>query len=503
MKKKWYEILDSTRFAITILLIGYLFIGIGNIQAENEVIKKILLIFSSTGSLIKDLFPLGLTLNYIGKNKKDVIPFMGALLCYFLMNVITMVIGNSNYASEFYCSILGITTSTGLKPLNLGVFGSVIIILLVNAAYDLSRKRYNYGFLTFIDNDAWFLITAFLFTTIASIAVSFGYVYLVSITSRLMDFISANSTNPTVLFIYGTCEKLGEMFQLENIFKNNFLFGALGGNWIDNAQTVYNGDINIWTAQLTADSLSVGTGKYTSASYIINLFAAPSLIIGYYLNITDKIDKSRMLGMLLMGIACSVLTASPLPIEIVIFLTSPMLYFLHILLSGFIYMSCGILGIYIGVMSNVANQSTLCIGTIFEFIHYYSVVNLHQTMLKALIMGIIVFILYQLLVFVYYHILAQDFLDSETGKIEVSRFIELLGGINNIKKITSSSVAITVVLNDRDKLDVNGLLADRAYKVTERYYGFIIEYGAGSSSICRKVRKAMQDYQTCLQYSKK
>lgn len=503
MKKKWYEILDSIRFAVTILLIGFLFMGIGNIPTQNETIQKVLLIFSSCGSLIKDLFPLGLTLNYIGTNKKDVIPFIGSALCYILLNVITMILSSPSYPSEFYRSLLGITTSNSLRPINLGIIASVVIIIIVNFSYDISRKRYNYGFLTFIDNDAWFLILALFLSSVAAIALSYGYIYFVNLTTKLMEFISQNNSNPTVLFIYGISEKLGEMLQVENIFKNNFLFGSLGGNWIDSNQTVYNGDINIWTAQLAAESLTVGTGKYTTATYIINLFAAPSLIIGYYLNITDKIDRSRMMGILLMGICCSVLTGSPLPIEIVIFLTSPLLYFIHVIFSGFIYMSCSILGIYIGTISNNIAHNILCIGTISEFIHYYSVVNLHQTILKALILGVIVFIIYQLVVFIYYHLLAQDFLDEQVGKIEVRQFIELLGGIDNIKKITSSSVAITVVLFDRDKINVEGLLSGRAYKVTERYYGFIIEYGAGSSSLCRKIRKRMQDYQDCLQYSMK
>lgn len=502
MKKKWYEILDSIRFAITVLLIGYLFIGIGNIQSKNEIIQKILLIFSTSGLLLKNLFPLVLTLNYVGSNKKDVIPFIGAFMCYILMNIITMILSKTTFSSEFYRNILGLAISDNMRPLNLGIVGSVAVIFTVDIAYDISRKRYNYGFLTFLDNDAWFFIVALIFTSLVSVGINYSYIYFVNVVNKLMEFISLNSTNPTALFIYGIFQRIGEMLHVDNIFKNNFLFGNLGGSWIDGKQVVYNGDINIWTAQMLSDSISAGTGKYTAGAYIINLFAAPSLIIGYYLNITDKIDRSRMLGMLLLGIMASVLTASPLPIEIVVFLTSPLLYAIHLILCGSIYMICSLLNICIGVMLSTS-QATVTVGNIFEFIHYYSIVNLHPVLVKALIVGIVTFIIYQVVVFVYYHLLAQDFLDSEQGKIELKQFIDNLGGLTNIKKITSSSVAITVVLYDRDKLNVDGLLAGRAYKIIERYYGFIINYGSGSSTVCRKIRKEIKNYQDCLAYSKK
>ncbi len=502
MKKKWYEILDSVRFAITVLLLGYLFIGMGNVRSENEIVQKILLIFSTAGLLLKNLFPLILTLNYVGNNKKDVIPFIGAFMCYALLNIVTMILSRSNYPAEFYQDILGLAINDNLRPLNIGIIGSILVIIVVDKTYAWSRKRYNYGFLTFIDNDAWFFITAIIFTAFVGVAVSYSYIYFVNVVNKLMQFISLNSNNPVAMFIYGFCDRIGQMLHVDNIFKDNFLFGNLGGSWTDGKQVVYTGDVNIWTAQILSDSLTAGVGRYTTGTYIINLFAVPSLIIGYYLNITDKIDRSRMFGMLFLGICASELTGSSLPIEIVILLTSPLLYIIHLLFCGAIFMACSIADIYIGVMLTTS-KSTILLGNIFEFVHYYNVVNLHAMLVKALVMGIIVFALYQLMVFTYYHILAQDFLDTQQGKIELKQFIADLGGLTNIKKITSSSIAITVVLYDRDKLNVDDLLNGRAYKVTERYYGFIINYGSGSSTICRKIRKELNDYQDCLAYSKK
>ena len=78
-----------------------------------------------------------------------------------------------------------------------------------------------------------------------------------------------------------------------------------------------------------------------------------------------------------------------------------------------------------------------------------------------------------------------------------------LGGLSNIKKITSSSRWITVVLDDKNKFDGDKLLKDQAYKIVERYYGFIIFLGPSSPKICREIRKQMKDLNYCLKYRKK
>jgi phosphotransferase system IIB component len=104
------------------------------------------------------------------------------------------------------------------------------------------------------------------------------------------------------------------------------------------------------------------------------------------------------------------------------------------------------------------------------------------------------------LVFIFYRVLAHHFLEREKQIIEVKQYIENLGGISNIKKITSSATSIIVVLYDKEKINVQNIIDGRAYKIIERYYGYIINYGPASTALCRKIRKEIKNYQDCLEY---
>ena len=88
MKKKWYEIIDSVSFSLIVLLFSYFFIAIGSIESANEIVSKSLLILLRIGIYLKKAFPLFLALNYIGSNKKDIIPFIG----YFLLKLFPLII---------------------------------------------------------------------------------------------------------------------------------------------------------------------------------------------------------------------------------------------------------------------------------------------------------------------------------------------------------------------------------------------------------------------------
>ncbi|MGN1398562.1 MAG: hypothetical protein ACI4WG_00970, partial [Erysipelotrichaceae bacterium] len=92
--------------------------------------------------------------------------------------------------------------------------------------------------------------------------------------------------------------------------------------------------------------------------------------------------------------------------------------------------------------------------------------------------------------------------DKEEKKKDLYSIVSALGGLNNIKKITSSARWITVVLDDKTKLDSKSLLEDRPYRIIERYYGFVIFCGPASSEICRKIRKQQKDLQVCYKFRK-
>ena len=144
MKKKWYEIIDSVSFSLIVLLFSYLFIAIGSIESANEFVSKSLLILLRIGIYLKKAFPLFLALNYIGSNKKDIIPFIGTIICYILLNIITMVLSSTMYDPSFYKDVFGLALDEKRMPLNLGLFGSILIIIIINFSYNTILLKINF-----------------------------------------------------------------------------------------------------------------------------------------------------------------------------------------------------------------------------------------------------------------------------------------------------------------------------------------------------------------------
>ncbi|MGI6607744.1 MAG: hypothetical protein ACOX1F_02015 [Erysipelotrichaceae bacterium] len=503
----WYRIIESIKFSLGMLFIGFILMRIGSINTNGEIISLVISMCGYSGKLIVDLFPFILAINYVGKTYNDVIVVIATIISYTLLNVVTMFYAKTSFDSNYYKAILGLSYETisaannpiTKYPLNLGIIASIIVIMIIKLAYKISRKRYNYGMFVFIDNDVWFLLITFVFTAVVGILLSHEYGHLVMILNNVMNWISTNNSNPAVMFVYGIIRQFLNALGMEEIITNKFLFGNLGGSWITPADVTILGDVNIWIEQYKINSVSIGTGRYISASYVVNIFAIPSLILAYYLNISDKIERSRALGLVIIGIIASLFGAATLPMELVLMLTAPVLLGIHIIICGLLYLACGLTNTYLGCGA-FGNPKYLATGNIYELIKYSSDADLLPNIYRLLIIGAIVFVVYQLAVFIFYKVLAFYFLEKEKQTIEVRQYIENLGGISNIKKITSSATALIVVLYDKHKINADNIIAGKAYKVVERYYGYIINYGPGSNALRRKISKEIENYKDCLEY---
>ena len=93
MKKHWYALLDSMKLPLAILLIGYLLMGLNVISVKNELISTALQTLEYIGYVMVDLFPLIVIISYFGRTYEDSAPVNGGIICYLILNVITMFAG--------------------------------------------------------------------------------------------------------------------------------------------------------------------------------------------------------------------------------------------------------------------------------------------------------------------------------------------------------------------------------------------------------------------------
>ncbi len=505
MKKTWYATYEGLETPLVIYFIGVILIGIGNaFTPTNETVELLVEALQSLGGLLKVLFPVFLVINVIGKRYDDSVPIIGGLVAYIVFNITTMFGAfDESLPSYFYDTFNSgtsfISTINDLLPLNFGIVSSFICISVTTVLYRRSRQRFNYGLLRFINNDAYFIVINILFTSIIAVILTLLYPYFASVTTTLLEFLSANSSNPACMFLYGIVERLLELLGMEEIIHETFWVGSLGGSWIDTATDItYIGDINVWTAQFTQRGVLSGVGKYTSAYYLINLIIVPAVMIGFYFQYSSRIERRRKLGLIVLGIIASITCGSLVPLEYLLLLISPALLFINVIISSTVY---GVMSyLQIGLGYNFTGEVAFATpGTIFKFIEVYPYLGSY-TLRCLIIMAVCYFIVCFYSVFFYYNHLALDFLDGKVKVRNRKEMIRALGGIDNIRLIDGSPLSFNVTLYDTDKIDKETILDLGASKVTESFFYVSVYYGPGSVSMANQIRKEIEEYRGCLKY---
>lgn len=497
MKKKWYSNLELFRFSLIVLLIGEFFIGISSLKTSSDLISTILQALSQCGVLFKKLFPLAFAINFIAVKHNNGIACFIAFVSYLVLEITTMFVADNTLPAYCFSSLFNIslTSQSGAlvtrMPLNLGLIGSIIIIIIVDNLYKITSKRYNYGFLTFLDNDSLLFIYACVATAAVGAVVSLLAPFVINLLDSTLKFVSTNSNNPACMAIYGLIDKSCELLQIGNVTKDNFWFGSLGGSYIDLENVTHYGDVNIWTAQIAANSVAETTGRFISARYILNIFIAPALVIGYYFNIKDKMDRKRITGLAVLAILVSLISGSTICIEYLLLFTAPALFFCHLALSSIIYMLVAVASLPLGYSFIKASQFATA-GNIIDFINYARLAAFNKTTMQMSLIGGIGFFLYILIIHIYYSVLAFDFLDNKNSNKHIDEIVRLCGSTSNIKMITSTATDLVVVPYDKSKINVDELLNTSIYRVKERYFGYYLQIGPSSHAIARRIKKLIK-----------
>jgi len=498
MKKAWYSRMEGLKGPLVMYFIGMILLGVGNsFTTTNEIIASVLEAMKYTGGLIKTLFPFFLVINVIGKSHEDSVPILGGVFSYIVLHLTTMYVAPQNLSSSYYSALGdGLLNIVGQEfnkaPINLGIVASILVIAMVTAIYKLSRQRFNYGLFTFIDNDSWFILMTIVASILCGVLLSWGFRYFVNAANAVMTFVSGNSTNPGALFVYGLMERVMEICGVDEIIHSSFWTGLFGGSWVDAAGTTYYGDVNIWTAQLAQGSVQLGVGKYITPYYIINMFVVPAFILALLLQYSNRIERNRIIGLAILAVLVSLMAGCLLPLEYLLLLTAPALLVCLILLTSALYLVMSMLEIYLGFSFSGALVFATP-GTALEFSRLSSYLG-QNTLRTFLIVGFVFLVISILLVFLYYHVLAFDFLDPTKRKMHKKEIIRALGGIKNIRIVDSSPNRISVAVMDTHKIKTAALMELGAYEVREAFFCHYIYFGPASIAIAREIKKEMKNF---------
>ncbi|MBQ5542794.1 MAG: hypothetical protein IIU06_06990 [Erysipelotrichales bacterium] len=508
--KKLYSLWDVYKYPLVLLFIAAGLKGFGNlcldplvtglIPGEYGWLNNIWSSFIYIGTFLERMFPIFFLVRYISRRFEDGFPVMTALVAYVLFNVVTMFYGPYNLPIYQYNTTLGMSwlgeygnIAMMKYPLFLGVLGALVIGWIVSFTYKRSRKRFAYGFLGFMNNDVYSMMNALILTAAAGFAFAYGWKYALTGLQQVLDYIAADIYNPSNLFFYGLTEQILSVLGLQDLIREPFWFGSLGGTWMDNFGKSYSGDVTLWTTFVRMNMSSIRYGRFITPYYIANLFAVPGFFAAIYSLTTDKLKRRRYTGLLILAILVSIFSGCVWPLNIFLVLTAPAVFFSHTVFLCVLYALLPQINVMIGY-SYTGTVADALPGNLMSLIPYITNANYAGIVLKTALIGLGYFFVYFFLTRLYYRRISGDFLDSRKDENYTNQVIEALGGTANIRFVNSTFDAITVYLYDPSKLNSSHLVELGAYRVLNTRAGIELQFGPRSSNLRIRLTKAVEKY---------
>ncbi len=505
--RRWYSLLEIIQFPLKMLFIAIILTGVGTLIANQNLSvfwsvtdRNILLVaelMRRTGSFIIVQFPFFVMLKFLATRTNSSVPIMIGIAGYILVLLITMLFGQQGLTASAYSSIFGLSSSSSLfdtirYPLQTGFFACAAVVLSTRIAYSRSRTKSLYGFFSFIDRDTWALILTLIFCVVTGFILVWIWPMVLRVLNIIFDFIATDITNPMNLFVYGITDRVLADLNLGALLRNVFWFGEAGGTWINNLGVNYSGDVGIWTAQISSLMTPSGVGRFITPYYVLNLFAVPGMIIGFYTIYTDRMEKRRIRFFFILAVLVSLLMGTLLPLELFLLVLTPLLYVFHLVVTGVLFGIFQAMGVALGY-SYSGSAVTAMPGTLFDFLLYVRNPDMQHTIQMILLVGVMVFVLYLAFTRFYFRHLALDLFNTGASKRKVEGFILAVGGLENIKMMHASPMRLTIQVVDSTLINFPQIQRLGASRVVESRAGYSVNFGAGSTIIKNEISKRMKE----------
>lgn len=279
---------------------------------------------------------------------------LAAVTSYFTMNVTMnailklqgLILPDGSVSANVMKGI--IVSNCGVTSLSTGVFGGVIVGLLVAWLHNRYCKILLPNLLSFFGGTHFVpIVTMFFFVIVGAVltvvwsAVEHGIIYLGSFVT---------DTGYLGTFIFGIIKRTLIPLGLHHVFYMPFWQTAVGGSAIIDGQLIQGGQ-NIFLAELaspTVTQVSADATRYFSGEFIFIIFGLPGAALAMYH--TARPSKKKAAGGLLLSAAfVSILTGTTQPIEFSFLFVAPLLFGVHVFLAGAAYALAHILDIGVGL----------------------------------------------------------------------------------------------------------------------------------------------------------
>ena len=396
----------SFMLPIALLPIAGLLLGIGSsltntamisayhlekILGPGTVANSVLTVLSDVGSIIfanlPILFAMGVALG-MAENEKATAT-LAAAISFFVMHetihallTITGKIENNSLPEGSIADVVGI------KSLEMGVFGGIIVGLGVAALPNRFYKIRLPGVISFFGGTRFVPIISTVVYTAVGVLMFFLWPYIQTAIYALGGLVRSSGYVGTL--VYGFIERILIPFGLHHVFYLPFWQTGLGGSAVIDGNLVA-GAQNIFFAELASPAtevFSVEATRFMSGKFPLMIFGLPGMALAMYR--CARPEKRRAAGGLLLSAALTAaLTGITEPLEFTFLFVAPSMYFIHSMLAGVSYMLMHLLKVGVGMTFS---------GGIIDFLLFGVLQGQKKTnWIMIPIVGIVYFAVYYLL----------------------------------------------------------------------------------------------------------
>ena len=356
----------SFMLPIALLPIAGLLLGIGSsltntamisayhlekILGPGTVANSVLTVLSDVGSIIfanlPILFAMGVALG-MAENEKATAT-LAAAISFFVMHetihallTITGKIENNSLPEGSIADVVGI------KSLEMGVFGGIIVGLGVAALHNRFYKICLPGVISFFGGTRFVPIISTVVYTAVGVLMFFLWPYIQTAIYALGGLVRSSGYVGTL--VYGFIERILIPFGLHHVFYLPFWQTGLGGSAVIDGNLVA-GAQNIFFAELASPAtevFSVEATRFMSGKFPLMIFGLPGMALAMYR--CARPEKRRAAGGLLLSAALTAaLTGITEPLEFTFLFVAPSMYFIHSMLAGVSYMLMHLLKVGVGM----------------------------------------------------------------------------------------------------------------------------------------------------------
>ena len=367
--------------------------GLQSILGNGTMLHALLVIISKAGNVIFDnlpiIFAVGVAIG-MAKAEKEVAA-LSAMISFFVMhasiNAVLVVSGKILADGSIADNVLDGTIASvcGIRSLQMGVFGGIIVGLGVAALHNRYHKIVLPSALSFFGGSRFVPIISTVVYVGVGILMYFIWPAVQNGIFALGGLVTGTGYFGTLVF--GIIKRALIPFGLHHVFYMPFWQTAVGGTMMVDGNLIQGGQ-NIFFAQLASPDVthfSADATRYFSGEFIFMIFGLPGAALAMYR--CAKPEKKKAAGGLLLSAALACMfTGITEPLEFSFLFVAPALFAVQVILAGSAYMIAHVLNIAVGL--------TFSGGILDLFIFGILQGNAKTSWMRVIPVGIIYFLLY-------------------------------------------------------------------------------------------------------------